>query len=300
MTNSEPLISVIMATFNRADLIGEAIDSVLHQSYRNLELIIVDDGSTDDTASLIGTKYASESRLKYIYQENTGQSGARNNALTVTKGQFICFIDSDNVWLPNKLQLQVRAFGNDPSVDIVYGDIITIDETGDELHRNNMKRYSGFIAGRLLKDNFVSMNTALAKRSCFDELGGMGGEVEVADDYDLWLRFSSKFKFLYLPEYFAKYRVMENQISTDKTRRFKSTEAIVRKFISQYPEATTNAEKRLGLSHFYIRKAYYHIGERQYGDAFKTGVQAIKHKPDYIVAYRVTLKSILSFIGLVK
>ncbi len=299
MINQKPMVSVVMATFDRADLILQAIDSVLKQSFSDLELIVIDDGSTDNTQALIEEKYKNEPRLRYVYQENTGQSGARNHGLTYAVGNYICFIDSDNLWLPNKLEVQLKVFASNPDVDIVYGDIITIDETGKELHRNNMRRLSGYIAGDLMKDNFVSMNTALARRECFETLGGMSGQVAVADDYDLWLRFSSQYKYLYVEEYFAKYRVMANQISSDKTRRFQSTEAIVKKFINDYPSATSSKQKSIGLAHLNVRKAYYLIAVKQYKAAIATSVKAIMYRPVYFLGYRVLLKSILCFLRLV-
>lgn len=252
------LISIIMPTYNREVFLPVAIESVIAQSYKELELIIVDDGSTDNSRELINAYAEKDSRIKYLYQENQRQSVARNYALSIAKGEFICFLDSDNYWPLDKLEKSIKAFEQYPAADIIYGDCVTIDEDGNELHRHNMRRYSGWIAALLLKDNFVSMNTTMTRRKCFDELGGMSGKRRVADDYDLWLKFSTRFCFQYIPEFLAYYRVMENQISSNKKLRFETNEKIILDFLAAYPNAVNEQEKKDGLTAFYTRKARHY------------------------------------------
>ena len=291
---NKPLVSAIMATYNRVDFIEDAINSVLRQDYPLLELIIVDDGSTDGTQKLLEDKYLSDSRIKYIYQENAGQMAATNKAISVSSGSYVAMIDSDNLWEPGKVREQVDIFNSNPDVDIVYGDIITIDEHGQECHRKNMQRYSGHISQYLLKDNFVTVNTAMIKKRCIQELGAMNTGVEVAGDYDMWLRFSTKFNFLYVPRFWARYRVMANQISSDKSRRFRNTEKMVLDFISDYPEATSSLQKRKGLAYFYVRKARYNLSVGQYINAYKSILLSLQKFPIYLPAYRALLKIIVT------
>ena len=273
-----PLVSVITPTYNRADFIGAAVQSVLDQDYGNFEHLIVDDGSTDNTQEVLAP-FLGDERIHCFRQENQGQSTARNLALAHARGALICFLDSDNAWLPGKLQKQVEALRENPDVDVVYGDNIIINEAGEEISRNNMRRYSGFIAYEMLKDNCVSMNTAMARRRCFDEMDGMSGKRRVADDYDLWLRFSAKYRFLYLPEYFAWYRVMENQISSDKTARFESNEAIIRDFREQFPEALPARRFDEAFAFFYTRKARYLAAVGKRTEALRTIGQALRYRP---------------------
>lgn len=252
------LISIIMPTYNRESFLPVAIESVIAQSYKEFELIVVDDGSTDNSRELINTYAETDSRIKYLYQENQRQSVARNYALSIARGEFICFLDSDNYWPVDKLEKSIQAFKQYPEADIIYGDCITIDEHGNELHRHNMRRYSGRVAALLLKDNFVSMNTTMTRRKCFDEMGGMSGKRRVADDYDLWLKFSARFYFQYIPEFLAYYRVMENQISSNKKLRFETNEQIILDFLAVYPDAVNKQEEKNGLAAFYIRKARHY------------------------------------------
>ncbi len=287
------LISIITPTYNREAFLPAAIESVLAQSYKEFELIIVDDGSTDNSRELINTYAEKDSRVKYLYQENQRQSVARNYALSVAKGDFICFLDSDNYWPSDKLEKSIKAFEVYPDADIVYGDCITIDEQGNELHRHNMRRYSGRIAALLLKDNFISMNTTMTRRKCFNEMGGMSGKRRVADDYDLWLKFSARYRFQYIPEFLAYYRVMENQISSNKKLRFETNEKIILDFLAEYPDAVSKQERDAGLSAFYIRKAR-HYASSDKTEAYAAIRSALVIKPLSIGAWRALVKVVLS------
>lgn len=280
-----PRVSIIIPTYNRADFLPESVGSVLAQTFRNFEILIVDDGSTDNTREILKS-YLSDVRIKYFYQENQGQSVARNLALKHARGEFICFLDSDNAWFPEKLSEQLSIMDSHPEIDIVYGDAVTIDEFGNEISRQNMKRYSGLIAKYMVKDNIVSMNTTMARYRCFVELGGMSGKRRVADDYDLWLRFSSRFVFHHEPRFWAKYRVMRDQISSDKRRRFLVNEEIITDFRREYPDALSEKEFDDGFAHFYARKARYFAGLGERRHAFRVMLSALKHAPMNLNVWR--------------
>lgn len=277
-TPTSPLVSIITPTYNRADFIEQAVNSVLAQTYPNFELLIVDDGSTDNTRELLEPSLA-DSRVRYFHQENQGQSVARNLALSEATGDFVCFLDSDNYWPVEKLEKQIELFTRYPDYDVIYGDIIVIDENDREVTRKNMRRYSGHIAIHMIRDNCVSMNTAMARRRCFDELGAMSGTRRVADDYDLWLRFSARFRFLYVPAYFAYYRVMEDQISSDKTRRFDSNWQIICDFRREFPDAMSEEEFDAGFAAFHSRKARYLASQGSRGEALTEMAKALRLRP---------------------
>ncbi len=287
------LVSIITPTYNRADFIGEAIKSVLSQTITDFELLIVDDGSQDDSREIIQKFVDQDSRVKYFYQENQGQSVARNLALGKAGGEFICFLDSDNYWPENRLEKSLAAFEKFPDADIVYGDCITINEAGDIISHDNMKRYSGRVAALLLKDNFISMNTTMTRRKCFNEMGGMSGKRRVADDYDLWLKFSAKYVFQYIPEYLAYYRVMENQISSNKRLRFETNEKIVLDFVSAYPDALTPKERKEGLAAFYCRKARYYAAHISKKEALPALLKAARLQPFALNLYRTAFRVVM-------
>lgn len=289
MASDNPKVSIVTPTYNRAGFIAQAVDSVLAQTMPDWELLIVDDGSTDDTREVLAG-YQGDPRIHYFYQPNRGQSVARNNALEKVRGDFVGFLDSDDLWCADKLERQLALFEDHPDVGIVHGDESIIDEKGQEVSRENMRRYSGRITPQLLADNSVSITTALVKRECFDEMGGFHASHGVADDYDLWLRFSARYRFHYEPGIFASYRMMADQISSDKRRRFAANEMIIKNFLNQYGHMLAAREKRWGLARFYSRTARYFasIGER--GKAAKAVFIAFRNAPLDPVVWRALFR----------
>jgi glycosyltransferase involved in cell wall biosynthesis len=280
-----PKISVVTPTFNRSSFLKKAIESVLAQTFKDFELVIVDDGSTDNTQEEIEC-YRVDSRVNYLYQANRGQSHARNLALEQATGDFIAFLDSDDSWSLDKLDKQLAVFQKNPEVDIVHGDEAIIDEHGAVITLNNMKRHSGLITPQLLADNSVSITTALVRRRCFDEMGGFDTTVGVADDYELWLRFSARYRFHYEPGIVASYRVMADQISSDKRRRFAANEQIIREFLVQHGEVLSAGERRWGLARFYCRKARYFASAGELGTAAGAIGMAFRNAPLDSVVWR--------------
>lgn len=282
---AQPLISVIIATYNREAFVAEAIDSVLAQTWTNFELLVVDDGSTDQTQAVLA-RYREDPRVTLIYQENQKRAAAFNNALQYAKGEFVGILDSDNRWLPHRLERGIEMFRTHPEVDIVYGNNVTIDEQGNETTRMTMRRHSGRITRELWRDNCVSINTTLVRKKCFDEMGGMDPNCKRSDDYELWLRLSTRYRFLHIPEYLAEYRVMADQLSSDKRARFAANEQILANFQKRYPGAMTPAEFRQGWAAFYTRKARYFASVGDRGEAFAAITRAIRFNPFSTITWR--------------
>lgn len=289
MSQGNPIVSIITPTYNRAAFLSIAVNSVLAQTFSNFELIVIDDGSTDATRTVIDG-FLDDSRVKYFYQDNQGQSIARNRGIEVAKGEFVCFLDSDNAWVSTKLERSLKAFEEDPDSDIVYGDYIVIDEGGTELGVNHMKRYSGRVTPQLLHDNFVSMNTTMTRMRCFLTMGGFDENDRLAEDYGLWLRFSTRYKFCYLPEILGYYRVMKNQISTDKARRFEANERLILQFLADFPHAVSSMEKLRGLSGFYVRRSRFEFSTGQTARSLTDLLRAFFSYPLWIGPWRALAK----------
>ena len=294
--DKKPLVSIITPTFNRADFLPETIESVLSQDYDNFEFLIIDDGSTDNSKEVI-EGYIDSGKIRYFYQENSGQSVARNKGIAEAKGEFICFLDSDNRWLPGKLSASIKAFESHPDVDIVYGDVVLIDEAGKEFSRNNMKRYSGQITKELLQDNCVSMNTTMTRTEKIREVDGFSEHVKVADDYDLWLRLSATCTYLYVPELMADYRVMTNQISSDKIRRFNSNEEMIKRFIKENPSLLSNEEQQDALNFFYTRAARHFSETKRFELANNYFKKALAQKAFSKRTWRALARHVLNLAG---
>lgn len=193
-----PWVSIIIPTYNRRDFLREAIRSVLEQSFRDFELIVVDDGSDDGTREMIQREFPG--LLTYLYQENQGVSRARNRGLKLAQGEFVAFLDSDDLWLPRKLERQMAFMQSHPEAQICYTDEIWIRRRVRVNPKKKHAKYSGWIYPRCLPLCIISPSSALMRRGLLEEVGGFDEELPVCEDYDLWLRISARHPIHFLPE----------------------------------------------------------------------------------------------------
>ena len=192
-----PIVSVIIPTFDRADFVKEAVDSVLAQSFSDFELLVVDDGSTDHTVRTI-EPYGNA--LRYVEIPHGGVSAARNVGARMTSGEWIAFLDSDDLWLPRKLERQLDALERAPEFPLCYTDEIWIRKGRRVNQKNRHRKYSGRIFERCLPLCIISPSSALMKRRLFEEVGGFDENLPACEDYDLWLRITIRHPVLFLEE----------------------------------------------------------------------------------------------------
>ena len=184
-------VSVIIPTYNRADMLVEAIESILSQTYQDFEIIISDDGSTDGTAEAI---LQFGDKIRYRYNENSGLPAvARNAGLKVARGEHVAFLDSDDLWLPDKLSKQIRILESDPGVGLVCSNAYVINHKGErkqKLYQTPGQGKRGDVFIDLLKSNFIITSTCLIRRDALEQVGGFSESdlLQVGEDYDLWLR----------------------------------------------------------------------------------------------------------------
>jgi len=293
----DPLVSVVTATYDMARFVGPAVASVLNQTYRRLQYIVIDDGSTDDTREVV-RRFEHDPRLEYHYQENRGQTIAKNEGIRRSAGRFVCFLDGDNVWEPDKLALQVRAFRDcRPEVGVVYTDQAYIDDDGRVTEIPEVVRYSGRISKWLLFDNFVTFNSAMVRRECFDRLGMFDENLDRSIDYELWLRFSTQYEFRYLPETTVGYRIWEGQMSQDRGRRFRNAWKIMNDFIEAHPDLIDPRTARSARSHALTMRGRYRTSRREFAEATRCFLGALKQRPLSLFAWKSVLKMVLGAGG---
>ena len=212
LTKTEkPLVSVIIPTYNRANDLGRSIDSVLSQTYSDYELIVVDDGSTDATPSLLSTY---DRRLRIIRQNNQGVSAARNTGIKSAKGKFIALLDSDDAWLPEKLAQQTAFFKAHPQAMLCQTEEIWIRNGKRVNPKKKHQKYSGMIFEKTLPLCLVSPSAVMIRRALFDEIGFFDETLPACEDYDLWLRITWKYPvFLIDNPLILKYGGHSDQLS---------------------------------------------------------------------------------------
>jgi len=187
---TKPQVSVIIPTYNRSWSIKEAIDSVLAQDYTEFELIVVDDGSTDHTSDVLDS-YGDD--IKVLSQKNKGVSAARNRGIAEASGKFIAFLDSDDLWLPQKLTLQIEFINQTPDALICQTEEVWIRNGLRVNPKKRHKKPSGMIFKPSLELCLVSPSAVMIQRSLLDRVGGFDETLPACEDYDLWLRISCRF-----------------------------------------------------------------------------------------------------------
>ncbi len=189
-TETKPLVSVIIPTFNRGWILKETIDSVLAQEFKDFELIVVDDGSTDNTQDILDS-YPVD--ILVVRQENKGVSAARNTGLGLASGNLISFLDSDDLWLPKKLSEQVAFFCSNPDVLICQTEETWVRRGVRVNPKKRHKKLSGMIFEPSLALCLVSPSAVMIKRSLLDQVGLFDEDLPACEDYDLWLRISCNY-----------------------------------------------------------------------------------------------------------
>jgi glycosyltransferase involved in cell wall biosynthesis len=201
-----PRVSVLIATYNRAGMVVGAIDSVLRQSFRDLEIIVADDGSTDDTTQRIAVI---EGPVDYVRLEHSGLiARGRNEGLNRARGELIAFLDDDDCWEPEKLARQVAVLDADPEIGLVYTGFSVLGDDGSvhvpELAPWQIER--GLLFGPLLRGCFIHPSTVLVRRVLLDRIGGFAESRAPCEDYDLWLRLASVTRGACIAEPLARLR----------------------------------------------------------------------------------------------
>ena len=215
-----PLVSVIIPTFNSGKFIAHAVQSVLAQTYRQLEIIVIDDGSTDATKDVLREF---NGHIRYCYQENRGPSAARNAGIKIARGDYICFLDADDIWMPNKLEVQLAFMEQYDDISLVFSDTEEVDPDKG-LHRSVLARTvlrNDIVSQipiqdafkKLLITNFIPTSMVMVRKQCFVKAGLFNESLRVVEDRDMWLRIAVFFKIACTPLILGKKRVHESNIS---------------------------------------------------------------------------------------
>jgi glycosyltransferase involved in cell wall biosynthesis len=259
-----PTVSVIIPTHNRAKLIGKAIKSVLNQTYQDFEIIIVDDGSTDNTEETV--KSFNNFKIRYIsHSNNRGISAARNTGIRASRGKYIALLDSDDEWLPEKLDQQIKVFQNASSeVGVVCSWSYNIDEKGNYISKRCLPKKDGYIYEDLLSTNPISVPTVLIRKECFHRVGLFDNLLNAQQDWDMWIRIAKYYKFVLIKIPLVKYRIHPNQISKNLEVKVITAKRILKKYANELKKRPGAYSKH----HFYIGNRLCHMGKTKEGQRY--------------------------------
>jgi len=200
-----PKVSVIITTYNSMPYFVETLDSVLRQTFADFEVIVVDDGSTDQT-----TTWASridDSRVKLIPQPNQGVSVARNTGISHAKGNYVAFLDGDDLWESTKLEKQVQVLDCYPQIGLVHTWLALMDEQSHLTGRVMRPRAEGEVWEQIIENNMVACSAAMVRRCCLEKVGVFEPNLLVAEDWDLWIRIAASYPFAVIKEPLVHYRL---------------------------------------------------------------------------------------------
>lgn len=274
-----PRVSVIIPTYNRSKLLRLTIESVLAQTYPNIEIIVVDDGSTDDTATVVA-QYAERGQVTYIKQANQGVAAARNTGIRVASGEYLNFLDHDDLFVPTKIERQVQVLDSQPDISFVYCRYDYIDEGGSLLHRMRVLP-EGEVLKELVCTCFVWSGAPLLRRRCLDQVGMFDTELTGADDWDMWLRIArAGYQFACIQEPLGAYRILPDSAITNVARIEHVVFALMDKVFADPclpADVVAVKEPAYGWRRWWMSCRYYLAG--LWDDAQRNLVQAVKLLP---------------------
>jgi len=274
-------VSAIIPAYNAETYLAESLDSALAQTYPNLEVVVTNDGSTDGTADIL-RRYGD--RIKVVHQSNQGLPAARNAGIAAARGQWLAFLDSDDLWDPEKIQRQAEHFRD--GVDVVHSDCRVMDGHGEVTHAVFPRAITPVecVPSNLLRHNMVFVLTAVVRRTAHKAVGGFDERARRGcEDWQLWLKLAArKAVFHHVPQPLASYRVHGSNMSGDALRMFEARLYVLRAFRRDWAGYLTPFERallqrRLYETSFQLGYGLYH--QRRYAEAHRAFRQACRAKP---------------------
>ena len=288
--DSNPLVSIIIPAYNAEKYIQRALESALAQTYKDIEIIVIDDGSTDKTAEIIKTYQ--DPRIIYFFQKNQGQGPARNNGIKKSQGEYITFLDADDYYFPEKVEKQVRFLENHSEYQAVYCNALHFYSAHPLVFFKKKHNYhSGDIFKDLLESSYINLNTIMVSRQILDKAGLFNENRYCPEDWELWLKISrAGFQFGYLDEDLVKVEIRPDSNTTMAIQWILKNNAL--KMFENIFSSMSQKEKVLYKTEEILRKMRFKlavaclVGGRK-KDFFKTFVSLYKF-PFKIFAYLAT------------
>lgn len=284
-----PKISVILCAYNAQAYLDTTIQSVLEQTFRDFELVVVDDGSTDSTGRIVAARAEQDPRIVYHYQPNEGFGGARNKAVALSRGDWIAIIDHDDLCLPRRLEIQLSAAERHPEAALIFCDTEHFLSDGTVVRRQfdsfnpcGQDLGAGAATDLLLERGcFVDSEAAFFRKELVAEVGGFRGDYRYINDYDFFLRVGSRHAFHGVDEVLARWRIHPGQLSqTARETMLREHIAVYREWLSR-PEISPEARRavKLRLCAGLFKAARFPALRRQHGGPLSLAREALRLRP---------------------
>lgn len=251
--NKTPLVSVVIPAYNAIRFVNATIDSVFAQTFQNFEILVIDDGSTDNTKEVLET-YGD--KIRYLPKENGGVSSARNFGIENAKGKYIAFLDADDVWMPEKLEKQVAAMEEDEKIGLCYVATQKVDEELNYLNSIKVSNCTDYTETLLLNLNIVSgsCSSAMVRQDIIQQTDGFDSKFSTYADWEFWLRLSLLTKFFPIDEELVKYRMVKGSMSSKPEVTKRDALGVLEKFFSlpNLPEKYKRLQNKAFSNHLMI------------------------------------------------
>jgi glycosyltransferase involved in cell wall biosynthesis len=257
-----PKVSVIIPTFNRKEFLRSAIQSVLNQTLRNFEIIVVDDGSAEDVRTIVNG--FQNNRIKYLrHEKNKGEAAARNTGIINSRGEYIAFLDDDDTWFPEKLSLQTSLLEKTTmSTGAVYTGYLAVDHVSHRTLYKKVPEKKGNVYKDLLVKNLIGTpSTVLIRRACIDHTGLFDENIYYGVDHDFYLRIAKEFDFDFIEEPLVTYTIHENRITNDPEIVAKGLQAFSHKYREKLEKGYCGRSQFLGQGYLSVGVSYCYKGE---------------------------------------
>lgn len=271
-----PAVSVVIPTYNAATFVREAIQSALDQTYQDLEIIVIDDGSSDKTESVVGSFGEA---VRYVKQENQGAGAARNRGIAMARGRYVAFLDADDLWLPQKLAEQVPLLDADPELGLVHSDWAVVSEKGpkEPSYLSRLPTASGYIFDELAQCGFILTSCTVVRRSCLENIDWFDETLSIAQDYDLWLRICYRWKTALVDKPLVTKRNRDGNLSSDFTKTAVEKIALFKKTLHDFSDMTPHRQRllRRQLAQNYWDVGYHYFDRLMLKEARRNFVSSI-------------------------
>ncbi|MGQ0793012.1 MAG: glycosyltransferase family 2 protein [Deltaproteobacteria bacterium] len=289
-----PKISVVVPAYNSARYLAEAVESVIAQTFADWEATVVDDGSTDNTREVLAPYL---DRINYIYQQNAGPGRARNTGIEASTGKYIAFMDADDVWTADKLQIQSDFLDANPDVHFIFANDFVVSQDGGLLYTGHPKweciyeipqvslggtnkKFTHSIFAALIRHSFIPTSTVVVRRECLDDAGYFDEGILNGQDLELWWRLSRRYNAGFTDLHLSKYRVHSSNFSADSERKFTNALRLMRT-LAAYPDidAETAAliNRRFARTHFEF--GYFYFARDNMPSAREQFLLSLRYRP---------------------
>jgi len=291
-------VSVIIPAYNKSELTLRAIESVLNQTYDNIEIIVVDDGSSDNTKEELKSF---GNKIRYIFKENAGACSARNVGIKQATGEYIALLDCDDIYYPEKLAKSVEYLETNPDYGFVSTNAYLIDANDKvvSVFSNSHRKRNGFIASKLIFINLVCNSTVIVRRSCFKKVGYYDEKIFIPADWDMWLRLAEVYKAGYIDEKLTGYRVSDSYTKSHKETALNENLYVIKKTFNRNNVISKKLINK-GYANIYFGFGIAHIADSNIHRARELFFKAAKNRPANPKMLIVLALSLLFPRGLVK